>query len=115
MKIAHHALELFELPSDQIREAIRHWLTEAGFKVASSAPSDMDLRAERGSAIGFTDNQTERVMEVIIRSAGGFTAVSIYHHTSGLGALVGTTFGDLLRDEVNALLETLGNAVIGSR
>lgn len=115
MENAHHALELFEVPAGEIRDAIQQWLTGAGFKVVSSSPSDLDIRAQRGSPIGVTDGQTGRVMEVIIRGAGSFTAVSIYHHTSRLGPIVGTTFGNLLRDEVNSLVESLGQRVAGSR
>jgi hypothetical protein len=115
MEIAYHALEMFEAPADEIRDAIRQWLTDAGFKVAPSSPSDLDIRAQRGSAIGVTDHQTGRVMEIIIRSSGGVTAVSVYHHTSRLGPFVGTTFSDLLRDEVNAMLASLGEMVTASR
>jgi len=108
MEIAHHALAQFEASTSEIRDAIRRWMTEAGFNVSPSAPSDLDIRAQRGSAIGVTDDQTGRMMEVLIRGAGSFTAVSVYHHTSRMGPIVGVTFGDLLRDEVNALLSSLG-------
>jgi hypothetical protein len=115
MEIAHHALELFEAPTNEIRDAIRHWLSDAGFKVQSASPSDLEIRAQRGSAIGVTDQQTGRVMEVIIRGSGCFTAVSIYHHTSRLGPIVGATFSDLLRDESNALFGSIGAMATGRR
>jgi hypothetical protein len=108
MQNAHHALELIEAPTAQVQDTVRHWLTHAGFKV-TSAPSDLNIRAERGSPLGLSDRQTGRVMEVIVRGSGHLTAVSIYHHTTRMGPIVGATFGDLLRDEVNALLAVLVN------
>ena len=60
MKYAHHALELYEAPRDQILAATREFLSNAGFDVGLSSPSDPSIRAERGSHIGFTDQQTAR-------------------------------------------------------
>lgn len=111
MRNAHHALELFHAPAEEIRQVIRQHLNEAGFKVASSAPSDSHIRAQRGSATGITDRQTGRMMEVLVRGDGQRTAVSVYHHTTGVGPLVGATFGTILQDEVNALFECLGQPV----
>ena len=114
MEIAHHALELIEGPPDRIRDAIRQWLADTGFKVKSS-PSDFYVRAERGSAMGVTDRQTERIMEVIIRGSSSLTAVSVYHHTGRIGPIVGATFGGLLSDEVNALWKFLRETPVTSR
>jgi hypothetical protein len=108
MQNSHHVLEVFEAPTARVRDAIRQCLSDAGFRVASSSPSDLHhIQARHGSAIGITDQQTGRVMEVLLRGAGNHTAVSIHHQTTGVGPLRGATFGDLLRDEVNALLVAL--------
>lgn len=114
MEVAHHALELIEAPPDQIRDALRQWLTDTGFRVKSLS-SDFHVRAERGSAIGISDRQTGRIMEVIIKGSGDVTAVSIYHHTGRIGMLVGMIFSGLLSDEVNALRKFLREAVVTSR
>lgn len=115
MQNAHHALEVFEIPAREIREMIPRMLADAGFKVTSSSPSEPSIRARRGSAIGLTDQETGRIMEVIIQEVGGNSAVSVYHHTSGVGPFVGATWGDTLRDEVNALFATLGETIAANR
>ena len=112
MHIAYHALELFEAPRDQIRVTILQWLVETGFTVSSSSPSDCDIRAERGSAIAVTDEETGRVMEVIIQGLENVTAVSVYHHTTRIGPIAGVAFGDVLRDEAHALLEFLTDTMV---
>jgi hypothetical protein len=113
MQTSHHALEVFEIPIGEIQEMIRRWLADTGFKVASSSP-ERSIHARRGSAMGLTDEQTGRGMEVILRQAGDKTAVSVFYHTSGLGPLVGATFGDILRDEVNGLFAHLGMMIAES-
>jgi hypothetical protein len=114
MKVAHHALELIDAPPDQIRDAIRKWLSDAGFKVRSS-PSDLHVIAERGSGLGLSDRQTARIMEIIIKGSGEVTAVSIYHHTGRFGPIAGLMFGGILDDEVNSLWTFLRNAIITNR
>lgn len=111
MQNAYHALEVFDIPANEIREMISQFLASAGFKIAVSSPSERSIRARRGSAMGITDQGTGRIMEVIIQEAGAKSAVSVYHHTTGVGPLVGATFGDILRDEANELLAYLANAL----
>jgi hypothetical protein len=107
MQTAYHALELLDSSAETVRDVVRAWLTDRGFKLASSSPSDLRVQARSGSPFALTDDQAERVMEVIIRSTGTGAAISVYHHTTRLGPITGVMHGDILRNEVNALLAFL--------
>lgn len=114
MKVAQHSLELFVAPEENVRDAVRSWLADKGFRL-QSRPDDPHIRATTGSSIGVSDRQTPRTMEVLVNSVGDVTGVSVFHHTTRVLFIVGAMFSDILRAEANSLVNYLRRQYVTER
>jgi len=103
MRTSCHRLEVIRASESAVAEAAKAWWEANGYKLYRSVNST-HLSAFRGSSIGVTDQQTRRIMEVILKKAGDSTAVSVYHHTSRILLIVGVMFSDILELETDSFM-----------
>ncbi len=103
MRTSCHRLEVIGASENVVAEAAKAWCKANGYKLCRSVDST-HLSAFRGSSVGVTDQQTRRIMEVILKKAGDGTAVSVYLHTSRVLLIVGVVFTDILERETDSFM-----------
>jgi hypothetical protein len=104
MKISCHALELVKASESIVAGLAKVWWQSNGYSLRSDG-SPTHFSAVRGSPIGVTDRQTQRIMEVILKPVSEGTALSVYHHTGRVLCIVGVMFTGILQSETDSFLQ----------
>lgn len=103
MKISYHALELVKASESVVAGAAKAWWQANGYTLRSNG-GPTHFSVVRGSPIGITDRQTQRIMEVVLKPVSDGTAVSVYHHTGRILCVVGVMFTGILQSETDSFL-----------
>ncbi|QDT42755.1 hypothetical protein Pan241w_28440 [Gimesia alba] len=104
MKSSCHRLEIIKAPERVVVVAAKSWWQDNGFTIHPPVNSSI-ISSFRGSGFGLTDQQTKRIMEIILKPIGDGTAVSVYHHTNRILCVVGVMFGNILERETENFLQ----------